>query len=207
MNTKTPIFLTLLALLLFFQGSCDKDENDCPTYELPKATQSGENTIGCLIDDVVMVPSRRGIWTPPTRRFRYNEETGEMYFKIRFYADEKDYECGYARRLLIFSANDVFSEGEIEADKYSTTLIITPEYLGRAEIYRYLCDLPDLVAKLIITKLNTNENIISGTFALEMYQNIGDIDDYDFETKLVISEGRFDFNYRQDGGYLDGYSN
>jgi|GEM_PF-3994503 len=31
MYTKTPIFLTLLALLLFFQGSCDKDDT-APFY-------------------------------------------------------------------------------------------------------------------------------------------------------------------------------
>ncbi len=31
MYTKTPIFLTLLALLLFFQGSCDKDDTE-PFY-------------------------------------------------------------------------------------------------------------------------------------------------------------------------------
>ena len=205
MKTKHLILIALAAFLLFFQGSCDKDENDCPTYELPPATQTGENTIGCLIGDVVMVPSRGGIWTPPTRRFRYNEETGEMYFEIMFYADEKHYECGYPERLLVFSANDIFSEGEIEADKFSARIEITPTFLGDFKIYRYRSTMTDISSYLKITKLDTNENIISGTFSFEAYRGMPD--DYDPNDKLNITKGRFDFNYRQDGGNLDGYSN
>jgi len=121
----------------------------------------------------------------------------------------KDYECGYSRRSLTFGADSIFSEGEVCADKFTASLINTREYLGSGsdEIYRYFSDLPDLSAELIITKLDTSENIISGTFAFEMYQNIGDVDDYDFENKLIISEGRFDFVYCPQGETIKGYTN
>ncbi len=198
--------LALFIPLLFILSSCDKNDNTCPVYELPPATQTGENTIGCLVDDVVMVPKIGWSWNMPyTRRFRYNEETGEMYFRIKFYADEKDYECGYSRRLLVFSANDIFSEGEIEADKFSATIRITPEYLGDLKTYRYRSTMSSISFQLKITKLDTGENIISGIFSFEAYYGMPD--DYDPDDKLNVTQGRFDFNYRQDGGNLDGYSN
>ena len=154
-----------------------------------------------------MVPRRGGLWSPHTKQFRYNEKTGELWFWIKFKADKKDYECGYTERLLICCADSIFSEGEVCADKFSATLKIYPEYMGKREIYRYFSDLPDLSAELIITKLDTSENIISGTFAFEMYQNVGDVDDYDFENKLIISEGRFDFVYCPQGETIKGYTN
>jgi hypothetical protein len=206
---KISSYLPFIFIIL--TAGCIKTEDRCPTYRLPSETRTGQNTIGCLIDGMVMVPNRGaggGFLIPEyTRRFRYNEETGELYFRIWFYADEKDYECGYSRRLLIFSANEIFSEGEVETDKLSAHLDINPEWMGSLEIYRYQSDLPDLSAKVIIANLDTINNIISGTFDLEMYQNVGGVDDWDFDNKLVITNSRFDFNYRQDGGNLDGYSN
>ncbi len=210
MNTKTPIFLTLLALLLFFQVSCDKDENDCPTYELPPATQTGENTIGCLVDEVVLVPRRGGLWSPYTKQFRYNDETGEMFFWIRFLAKEKDYECGYQKISMRFAADSIFSEGKVEADKFGATANTYPEYMGDLKIYRYrktMHEIPSEI-KLKITKLDTTNNIISGMFYFEMYEHISGLnDDFDFDSKLIITEGRFDFNYCPDGETIKGYSN
>jgi|GEM_PF-141820 len=204
MNTKTPIFLTLLALLLFFQGSCEKVDNDCPTYKLPPATQSGENTIGCLVDDVVLVPNRGRGWNVPyTKRFRYNEETGELFFWIIFYAEDKDYECGYHKTSMRFSANSIFNEGEIEADKFGVTTDIYPS--GELKTYRYRSFMTGISSKLKITKLDTTKNIISGIFSFEAYR--GTSDDYNPNDKLNVTEGRFDFNYYPDGSYVTGYSN
>jgi hypothetical protein len=70
--------------------------------------------------------------------------------------------------------------------------------------YRYNNNLPNLSAKLEITKLNKAENIISGIFWFETYRAITD---YDPNDKLYVTEGRFDFTYNQDGSLVEGYSN
>lgn len=204
MKTKHYILIAFAAFLLFFQGSCGKDYG-CPTYKLPSATQTGENTIGCLIDDVVMVPLGGGIWSPYTKQFRYNEETGEMWYKIRFTADEKDYECGYTRRTMIFSADSIFSEGEVDAYNFSSTVDITSEYQGNLKTYRYRSTMTGISGILEITTLDKTNNIISGVFEFEAYR--GTTDDYNPDDKINITKGRFDFNYCPDGGTIEGYTN
>ncbi len=202
-----PLLALLFAAFLFMQKSCQKNifnDNDCPDYELPEATQSGENTIGCLVDGIVLVPKVDWGWSmPTTKHFKYNEEKGEMFFDISFLAEEKDYECGYQKMTMLFAADSIFGEKEVEADKYSATTMITPN--GDRKTYHYRSFMTGISSKLKIIKLDTTKNIISGNFSFEAYW--GTLDDYDPDDKIDVTEGRFDFNYRQDGGYVTGYSN
>ena len=55
--------------------------------------------------------------------------------------------------------------------------------------YRYLPDMPDH-GKLTITYLNTEENIIAGTFYINLYNP-----DCETDTVMKITDGRFDFRY------------
>jgi hypothetical protein len=61
------------------------------------------------------------------------------------------------------------------------------------------------LSKFEITKLDTVNNIISGTFDFTAFYGIPD--EFDPDDKLLITKGRFDFNYRQDGGTIRGFSN
>jgi hypothetical protein len=199
-------YLPFIFILLI--AGCIKTEDRCPTYRLPNATQTGQNTVGCLIDDVVMVPKRGdggGFIIVETKEFSYNQETGELNLRVNFLANEKDYECGYPRRLLVLSAENVFIEGKIDPDNYYSRIDIHPEFLGRLQIYRYDRRMNDISSNIVITKLDTIANIISGSFNFEAFRGIHE--DYDPDDILLITEGRFDFNYRQDGGYIRGFSN
>ena len=198
MKTKTKTILLLLVSALFLQGSCKKETDRCPTYELPPATQTGANTIGCLVDGVVLIPKRtEWTWNQPTiLSFKYNEETGELAFRIKFAASEKAHSCGYPETSLHFVAVDIFSDGNIEPNMFGAEIDIYQELYGSLKVYRFHSGLEGLTAGFEITKLDTTLNIISGTFYFDTYRGT---QDYDPDDKLYITEGRFDFTYNQDG--------
>ena len=205
MKTKHLFLIAFAALLIFFQGSCEKDEDGCPIYKLPEATQTGENTFGCMINDNVFVPRAAiSLFAPKPKAFLYNEETGKLYFYIIFAADDLDYQCGFPKITFHMEAYEVYSTGEVEKGKYWARISIYPVQYEPRKSYRYNNNLPDLSAKLEITKLNKAENIISGIFRFETYRAITD---YDPNDKLYVTEGRFDFTYNQDGSLVEGYSN
>ena len=205
MKTKKIIpLLALFILMLFLQGSCKKETDRCPTYKLPPATQTGANTFGCLVNDVVFVPRFGGLFAPKPIKFLYNEQTGELRFWIIFSANERDYQCGFPETDLDFSASEVFSTGKVEHGQYRAFVDYFPIQFDRGESYGYRNTLPNLNAKLEITKLDTVENIISGVFEFEASQDFPVINP---EKILYVTEGRFDFRYNQDGSVVEGYSN
>lgn len=209
MKTNTKTILLLLVSLLFLQGSCKKETDRCPTYELPPATQTGANTIGCLVDGVVLIPKRtEWTWNQPTiLSFKYNEETGELAFRIKFTASEKAHSCGYPETSLRFGAYEVFNETNIEPDKFWGSVDVVKKLYYKTAYFHYSNNFENLSAELIITKLDTTNNIISGTFFFEGYEHSGTLDDIDYESKIFVTEGRFDFTYNQDGSLEEGYSN
>jgi hypothetical protein len=205
MKTKHYLLIVFAAFLLFFQGSCEKDEDGCPIYKLPEATKTGENTFGCMINDNVFVPRAAiSLFAPAPKKFSYNEETGDIYFFMSFFADDLDYQCGFPDITFKMEAYEVFSTGEVEKGKYWATISYYPVQYESGKGYQYNNNLPDLSAKLEITKLDTIENIISGIFQFEAYRSINN---YNPEDKLFVTEGRFDFTYNQDGSRVEGYSN
>ncbi len=82
---KQSLYLALLAILLFSCGN-DDDTDTSPTNErtLPPITQTGANTFGCYIDDILFLP-RDGdgtfnnsdpavlVWGDPTGNSLYQE--------------------------------------------------------------------------------------------------------------------------------------
>jgi hypothetical protein len=68
----------------------------------------------------------------------------------------------------------------------------------------YNTTLSNLAANLTVIKLDTIENLITGTFWFESSQRFPEVNS---EKKLYVTEGRFDFRYNQDGSLVEGYSN
>jgi hypothetical protein len=132
---KTKTILLLLVSLLFLQGSCKKETDRCPTYKLPPATQTGANTFGCLVNDVVFVPKLGGLFAPKPKAFSYNEETGMLYFFMIFSADERDYQCGFPEVTFKMEVYEVFSTGEVEYGQYWAKIDYYPVKYDRGESY------------------------------------------------------------------------
>ncbi len=199
---KTKTFLLLLFPLLLLLCSCERE--DCPTYKLPPATQTGANTFGCLINDVVFVPRMGGLFSSKPKSFSYNEKTGELYVYMIFYADDRDYMCGYPDITFKMEAYEVYTTGEVPHGDYWAKIDYNPEKNGRGESYSYNSTLSNLAANFSVTKLDTIENLITGTFWFESSQRFPEVNS---EKKLYVTEGRFDFLYNQDGSLVDGYHN
>jgi len=207
MKTKTKTILLLLVSALFLQGSCTKETDRCPTYKLPKATQTGENTIGCKVNGQVCIPKISGLFSPTTKRMCYDENTGKLILTVYFIPNDKDIECGLYDLSLKLISDSIFAAGLIDSSSYSAMVDITPQYQP-STMYSYRSYFPDLTATLEITKLDKTNRIISGTFSFEGYEVLSiNGDDYVFGEKAYVTDGRFDFTYNEDGSCLEGYSN
>jgi hypothetical protein len=206
MKTKHLFLIAFAALLLFFQGSCDKDDG-CPVYELPEATQTGANTIGCKVNGQVCVPKSGGLFSPITKRMCYDENTGKLILTVYFIPIDKDLECGLYDLSLKLISDSIFDAGLIDSSNYSAMVDITPQYQP-STMYSYRSYFPDLTAKVEITKLDKANRIISGTFSFEGYEVLSiNGDEYEFGEKAYVTDGRFDFTYNEDGTCVEGYSN
>ena len=72
---------SLLILILILSMSCCKkdDDNLTPLDQLPPATQTGENTFGCLLDGEAFIPS--GGTNPLDCVYQF--VNGEYYFGLQ----------------------------------------------------------------------------------------------------------------------------
>jgi hypothetical protein len=204
---KTKLFLLFLASVLFLQSSCE--DNDCPTYKLPNATQTGDNTIGCLLDGNVCIP-KSTLFGGITKRLCYNEQTGKMSFMIYFIESDIDLRCGIPRMSVYFGAENIVSTGVTSEFWASTFIDYNPNVVGGQQVRYYgndpnyapiLPEISGIDGQLEITKLDRTNRIISGRFRfIAVALN-------DYTSKTYFTEGRFDIKYNADGSCIEGCSN
>lgn len=76
---KLFFLLTAIALLT----SCDKDGQIFASKDkLPPETQTGANTVGCLVNGKVFLPHQQGISSPVNCYYQFVK--GEYYFTMGF---------------------------------------------------------------------------------------------------------------------------
>ena len=173
---KKTIF-TFLAFILFLSFSCEKDLlNPEPSDTLPPATTTGENTFGCLVNGEPWIP---------------DIENG-TFWDHAIYA-KHDREWPDCDQLLVAGKKQIPSQKtyqeispnvwcpELGENKISYSNGIYWDY---ENCQRYYLDTlsPHI---LFITKLDTINNIASGTFEFTVINE-------DCSDTLRISEGRFD---------------
>ncbi len=179
MNRTIFMFLNFTLLLSF---SCEKQETN-PTDKLPPATMTGENTFGCLVDGEV--------W----RQYIQGANIWESALKVKH--DRGWVDCDQ----LHISAKRMFHENgeyilhqEFGINVWCPVLglnKITPSkgafldfIINSPCSYRYSVD--TLSPYVIdITKLDTVNNIASGTFEFTAINN-------ECQDTIRITEGRFD---------------
>ncbi|GAB2861146.1 Riean_0653 family protein [Hymenobacter ruber] len=179
-------------MLLPLLGMRKCEREPVPAFKLPAATQSGANTFGFMIDGRVW---QNYGWLPYTAgasdnlRATYSPRYGSKNFSIS------------AGQI----ARDVYEEFYLSIDSlthagtYQATKMPLPGANVRAErgfvfnnketqtVYSYLYKGSN--ATITITKLDTAEHIIAGTFT-------GDLSQGNDSTKRVhIIDGRFDVRY------------
>lgn len=186
---QKTFFLLLSSLFLF---ACCKSDDDIPTPDpnipevekLPPATQTGANTVGCLVNGMAFLPS--GSLTGSSNpycgyyydefvlvfRVVKNEEniTGNGTESVAIYIDE-----------TIVEENAVYILKHIQGQKRAVFKIIGGTITTPDEYYETN---NEYTGELHITKLDKDNNIISGTFWFDAVNEQGEA--------VEIREGRFD---------------
>lgn len=195
MKTKPSTFTALALLLIitaaFFCG-CKKDDSlPWPLSELPPATQSGENTFGCLINGEPFVPGIY-VWDPISQALNvsYDEPNygWEDDNRLIVHSHCKRYNDNDSVSIILnFALFPLFSTGKYTIS--NTNYFNSNSYFtknGPLKIYEID---ESALNQVTITRLDTAVNIASGTFEM----NLREIDDS--TDILQIRHGRFDVRY------------
>ena len=177
--------LTLLAVL-FISCNNDDDSPANPVDELPPATQTGENTFGCLINGRPFTP--RGVpFGPPSKgatyQYVYNPQNESGHYSFQVFGDNYETDERVSINLGLSNYDDFI------INNYAINTM-TWDGIGCIGIYLYGSNGYDTTIEnngnLIINYLDHENRIVSGTFEFDV--------DVDGET-YYITDGRFDFNF------------
>jgi hypothetical protein len=182
-KTMKKLILLLFALSLLTTLSCNNDDDnntENPILQLPPETQTGANTFGCLLDGEPFIPS--GGINPLDAVYQFIN--GGYYFSVQ--GNRRNSE----NNLLTISMGVL----NIELTQGYTYQLIENED-GNATgnfLYSTLSNYTSAnnSGELTITKLDTENQIVSGTFWFDVVHPLtGEI--------AEIREGRFDMQYTQ----------
>ncbi len=178
---KNLILFTLTVLLLSTSSCNNDDDNNSqnPIDQLPPATQTGENTFGCLLDGEAFIPS--GGINPLDCVYQFID--GAYYFGLQGNKEDENFN----RITLSLSTN---AREIIEGETYQ---LIENEVGNAYAIYSFATNTTTTSqinsGTLTITKLDLDNQIVSGIFSFDII---------DFQGNLrQIREGRFDMQYTQ----------
>ena len=177
----TTVFILIFVLLSF---SCEKDDDRSknPIDWLPAATQTGAQTFGCLINGEVFIPEKFGSLRP----YAFYQFVDGAY-TLGLGGARKD-GSGKDFKSLSLGAIDVqaMKEGEYELKSQESKNFSGQYLLGGGVVLRsFTTDVNP--GKVVITRLDDKEFIISGTFEFTVLDNDGN--------EIQITDGRFDLNY------------
>lgn len=183
---KTFLNFSLSIILLLSLGACSKDDDipNNPIDQLPPATQTGENTFGCLLDGAAFIP--RAIYVPYNCFYQYVD--GGYYF----YVSATNKKEGITEGISVGTEKLQISE--------NTTYILKERMNGNAFGFLYIGNSNtgeiqedytslDYFGELTITKLDFENNIVSGTFWFDIKDENGIVH--------KIRKGRFDMQFTE----------
>lgn len=179
-QAKNILILLLLALALSCNNDDDDNQSSNPMGQLPPATQTGEQTFGCLINGQPFVPPKFGNNAPRA----FYQFVGGSYTLGISASKRNDGELisinlGCLDMPLI--EERTYSLLEFESENY-----FGEYYIGGGIIFSGSSS-TEIPGTLTITRFDPVNFIISGTFEFTVLDN----DD----NEINITNGRFDMNY------------
>lgn len=169
------MLLLIFAFMLFVAGSCDKKDDE---PQLPEITQTGEGTLGCLVDGQIFIANPGFMQSPIGASNNQWEDK---------------------RWMVDGSGNDYTVALEICKDsiieKISTLNGIPEESCSNGVIYfkgnssqtALFTTSHSETGKIFITRFDTINRIISGTFYFDAVNSEGKI--------TQVRDGRFDVKF------------
>lgn len=183
MKPRTIFYLViLLSSIIHLQSSCVKNHPDPKPKELPPITTEGRNTIGFLLNGEVWLPGGGGIGHPDkdfvldtfSNLFLVN-----VYYQSRTNPDDRqdfalrmewpEHECYSGERTIFSPVNS----------RVLSDFLLNDNCIRFTILKSY---------KINILKCDLGQQLLSGTFDIEIENECGDI--------YEITEGRFDARFR-----------
>lgn len=189
MKKNRSFFKLVAAISMLSIMACEKDPlpPDPSTIIMPPLTHQGANTFGCYIDGELFVANKGwSVWSIPPLSGSFDEVEKQLSLQACRYINEETGESDDLRfRSSISDAEGIYDY--LYNEEYGSTGYVN--WHGERCDYRYLPEMPDH-GKLTITYLNEEQNIIAGTFYINLYNP-----DCEGDTIMKITDGRFDFRY------------
>jgi len=185
---KSQFYVLSFVFITLIIASCEK--SNTPAIVFPEITQEGKNTFGCYVDHDQFIASTTlfGLVHPISVSYFY--DSTQMYKAGSLFIQGID-----ARSTLPFAGSVVVQKMNIFAPgTYPLTYIpnCSQQYTCDASWYRNTTLSTNYFSEsgeLIITKLDTVNRIVSGTFHFTAKDLNG--------VKKEITNGRFDAKYNQ----------
>ena len=167
-------------LLLGMACNNDDDRPENPADVLPPATQTGEQTFGCLINGKPFFPTKFGNGRPRAF-YQYVDGAYTLGISASRKADDpsKSFNLGALDIEGLQTGTytlESFESGNFFAEYYLDGGIVLDTSTGE-----------NGYGTLTITRFDDQEHIISGTFEFTVQGNNGEL--------IKITDGRFDLNY------------
>lgn len=175
---------TLLLIAIGFTLSCCNKDDENSGDTLPPETQIGANTAGCLVNGEVFLPKAGGI--NPAVVVNYEFVNGEFFFGLSF-RDQRGTgvkTVGVGTQRVNLEANETYVLDKNEFDNGDFTGGGGAYSLSSSVIY---VTTSIVTGELTITRVDTSNSIISGTFWFDAINEQGEI--------VEIRDGRFDYEY------------
>lgn len=184
----TPSVRYWLGLLLI-ASSCKKEET--PLEQLPGATQEGQQTAGWLLDERAWVPKRSSISTgSPVDGYWQKTKTGHsLGLSFRHFAMKEVWG-------VTFFVSDIRQAGTFPLNQDPAILTGRKKtaygqcYYENPSPKRSYYTGPDAPGQLIITRFDTINNIVSGTFEMTPREEDGG-------ATIEVTHGRFDLHFER----------
>lgn len=186
MKTLCPILVFILSLTLV-SSSCKKHVIK-PADQLsllPPATQTGANTFGCLVNGAAFLPAG-GDFSGPIKQCSYIYTSGGFHFTVA--ASNKD-NNNLIKSIIVGTDSLAIAEGKsftfktfISGNADASYLLVT----GAGDVNQYITN-NTVSGILLITKMDTLKQFVSGTFWFNAVNGTGDV--------VKVTDGRFDMPY------------
>ena len=174
--------LLLLLTITLTLSCCNKNDDDQPANpidQLPPATQTGANTFGCLLDGEIFIPDN----LPNSTNCFYQLVDGAYYFTVR--ASNSDQNFNSYSLAVKTEQKQIF-----EDESYELLEALPANAYGMYSLVNMLnYTNSNNSGELTITKLDIENQIVSGTFWYDIEDQNGVIHQ--------IREGRFDMQFTQ----------
>lgn len=178
--------LYCLLVILLGTSSCKKDD---PESSLPKATREGKNTGGFLLDGKAWVPKASSISTgrPIYGYWRKTRGGHSLSLSLRQFSVQEDWGIGFFLPDIRQAGTFVLNQTPAITSGLNNASYGTYSHVRPGPAVSYYTG-PDAPGQLIITRFDTVNNIVSGTFEMAPREENG-------VSTITITQGRFDLQF------------